>query len=281
MKRRLVLASILSLAIIVVPAWAILVNAFYDFVKIGAPSNPPAGQARLYVDSGTNKIACLNSDGSSCNPSGGGGTLTAVANSADSITDGSVFYGPSWTDTHPTLASFNVSVNLGATTTDTTHGGIIFANPAAESNINTHAFCKAAPATPYHFIASFSRHGNSSVNVMEGIAFRESSTGKMVIFGPYQIAYPQTVAFFLTNPTTFGGVTPVNNAVDAFDGGPVFLRIGDDGANRTYDRSGDRFSWFQLGIEGSGANMTANQICIFLNGGPSDAHYFDLETTSP
>lgn len=49
-------------------------NALSDFIKISAPSNPPSGQGRIYIDSGTNKIACLNSDGTSCAPAGGGGS---------------------------------------------------------------------------------------------------------------------------------------------------------------------------------------------------------------
>lgn len=47
---------------------ASVVNAAYDFLEVTGLSNPPSGNGRLYVDSGTNLLTCLLSTGSSCIP---------------------------------------------------------------------------------------------------------------------------------------------------------------------------------------------------------------------
>ena len=47
-----------------------------DFTSGTAPSNPGSGVFRLYGDSGTGYLACLNSSGGSCFPSGGGGVTS-------------------------------------------------------------------------------------------------------------------------------------------------------------------------------------------------------------
>ena len=73
-KKFSILAALVLLMFTWRPAWAVLVNALEDFVQISAPSNPPAGNSRVYVDSGTKKLACLNSDGTSCAPSSSGGS---------------------------------------------------------------------------------------------------------------------------------------------------------------------------------------------------------------
>jgi hypothetical protein len=75
MKRKIILVC-LGGALVAGLLYAAGVNGYFDFFKIAAPANPATGQARVYVDSGTNKLACLNSDGSSCAPTGGGGATT-------------------------------------------------------------------------------------------------------------------------------------------------------------------------------------------------------------
>jgi hypothetical protein len=47
---------------------------FYDITKTAAPANPASGAIRLYADSTTGNLQCLNSIGGNCNPSSGGGT---------------------------------------------------------------------------------------------------------------------------------------------------------------------------------------------------------------
>lgn len=55
----------------------------WNFKTQTAPPNPQSGFMEWYGDSGTNKWSCLNSDGSSCAPAGGGGSLTTSVNSVN------------------------------------------------------------------------------------------------------------------------------------------------------------------------------------------------------
>lgn len=51
-------------------------SGYYNMTRITAPSNPSSGSLRLYADNGTGKLACLDSSGADCMPSGGGGSGT-------------------------------------------------------------------------------------------------------------------------------------------------------------------------------------------------------------
>jgi hypothetical protein len=48
-------------------------SSYSDWKRISAPSNPASGALRLFADNGTGKLACLDSSGGDCMPSGGGG----------------------------------------------------------------------------------------------------------------------------------------------------------------------------------------------------------------
>lgn len=48
-----------------------------DFQCIAAPGNPPTGLVRVYCDTGTGNLNCLNSSGLTCLPSGGAGNPSA------------------------------------------------------------------------------------------------------------------------------------------------------------------------------------------------------------
>lgn len=122
MKRpitRLELAIVLVL-LISAAAYAIQVNAFYDFIEIGAPSNPGASNDRLYANSGTHQLACLTSSGGSCMPSGGGG----VSVSGFFLNSGASY----WADqmftpvTLPVFTGFTATNNTGITKTSQGNG---------------------------------------------------------------------------------------------------------------------------------------------------------------
>jgi parallel beta-helix repeat protein len=50
-------------------------NGYFDVAKISAPSNPAAGNFRVFANTTTGKLACLDSAGADCMPAGGGGGL--------------------------------------------------------------------------------------------------------------------------------------------------------------------------------------------------------------
>ena len=63
-----------------------------DFQCVPNPGNPPTGLVRLYCDSGTGNLTCLNSSGLSCLPSGGAGNPSAPLFSVQ-VNNGGVFGG--------------------------------------------------------------------------------------------------------------------------------------------------------------------------------------------
>lgn len=186
--------------------------------------------------------------------------------------------------TPPVLGNFTW-VNQGIATSDTTHNGIILGVIPVSPPENTfaiHALVKTAPATPYHVISCFSQLQGTGGNFQIGIVFRESGSGKLIVFGTFQATIGQFVAFYASSPTAFGGTTPVNvNSVQPM--GPyTCLRIGDDGAaNRTYDVSANGgATWYQLGSDSRTSNMTADQVGFFIDGGVQEAHFLHYSETN-
>ena len=51
---------------------------YFDIGQIVAPANPAASTGRVYFDSSTGLLACINSSGASCMPSSGGGAVSSV-----------------------------------------------------------------------------------------------------------------------------------------------------------------------------------------------------------
>lgn len=60
--------TLLILLAIATLLYGATINGFVDFVIRATPSNPSSGNARLYIDSGTNLLTCLLSSGISCMP---------------------------------------------------------------------------------------------------------------------------------------------------------------------------------------------------------------------
>jgi len=52
---------------------AAVVNGWLDLPRISAPANPASGLGRLFINTSTSKLDCLNPDGTSCAPLGSSG----------------------------------------------------------------------------------------------------------------------------------------------------------------------------------------------------------------
>jgi len=70
-----------------VPQVAISQEVVVDYLCISNPGNPPTGSVRVYCDSGTGKLTCINHSGSAC-LSTSGGTVTAVTGTAPIVSSG-------------------------------------------------------------------------------------------------------------------------------------------------------------------------------------------------
>lgn len=77
MKKKLLLSVFLPVcALVLLGAVSVngvkLFESYVDFTLISAPSNPTKGFLRFFGNTSTTKMACLDSTGASCLPSGGG-----------------------------------------------------------------------------------------------------------------------------------------------------------------------------------------------------------------
>lgn len=207
-----------------------------------------------------------------------GALASAVANKAGNLylpNDGLEIYrdtgsvmvpwGPIWPLTDPALQTWT-QTGFGSCTSDTTHGGVDINNPTAEGSFNIHALLKNTPSTPWHAEFGFVQVGNTGGNLMAGPCVSDGT--KFAIYtSHFQAAAVQHVEFYASNATTYGGFTPINPGI-LFAWGPViFVRLGDDGTNRTYDVSCDGFTWLQVGTEVRTANVTASKVGFYVNGG--------------
>jgi hypothetical protein len=163
------------------------------------------------------------------------------------------------------VATFS-TVNLGGASFDSTHGPGVITN-ATDASFSVKARVTTVPATPYHVIFAFYTTQNNNTNVMSGLLWRDSTSGKLIIWGPFQ-AGSSIVAFTMTNPTTFGGTTIFNTGPNIpLGAGPYWIRMGDNGTNRTYDYSIDQgLNWINLDSAIDTGFLTADQVGYFLNG---------------
>lgn len=92
---------------------------------------------------------------------------------------------------------------------------------------------------------------------------------KYEIFDPiFQNSTTQAVVFYLSNTTSFSG-TPINTNPGYSTGAIIWVRLGDDGTNRTWDISCDGYSWYQVGTEARTTNLTPTKAGIYVDCGPS------------
>jgi len=207
--------------------------------------------------------------------SGGGGSFSAAP---PFLTDGSLFYGPAYTFTRIVNASY-AWVNQGSATLTTTNSQATIDNQAQEANFNMHARVIAAPSTPYHIIVAFvfTQFVNSNQNV--GIGWRDSASTKMVTFGMFNNSDAQFTGFYLTNETTYAGTTQLNT--NQYTGNTVvrWLRMGDNGTNRTYDMGPDGVHWTNLLTESDTTFLTANQVMFYVNSGPGTMQLLSWQVT--
>jgi hypothetical protein len=158
------------------PAWAILVNAYFDYVQIATPAAPPTG-SRTFVNLSTHKFDCINSDSSSCAPSGGG----SFSVSGYYLNDGTNNYiGPTNQIATLPMAGTYAWINQGSATETTAGNALILHSPpnAGATSVNIRA---AAISTNHTLTVAL------ICNIVQGTAgttacfagFYEGSSGKL------------------------------------------------------------------------------------------------------
>ncbi len=86
MMKRLLILMILALATGARAQAVFSQEQILDFYgQPAAPANPPTNYGRVYYDTATSQLKCLNSDGTNCLSSAGSGTVTSVSGTTNQI----------------------------------------------------------------------------------------------------------------------------------------------------------------------------------------------------
>ncbi len=139
-------------------------------------------------------------------------------------------------------------LNVGTgTVSDDTWGGISHAMQFGATT-NIRLIHKSAPSTPYvveaHILHGFGLNASSSDNV-NGIGWRESSSGKLTFLG-YHIQFGSFVVR-TDSPTASGPASTTGPDTPARN--DYWLRIEDDGTNLAYKVSADGLNYFEFHTE--------------------------------
>lgn len=177
--------------------------------------------------------------------------------------------GALWTEFYSTYKLTNDTfpstwINQETASSVTTYGGVQMIGPASAGN-DVRLLKKTAPATPYTITVMLFPH-ILLVNFMAcGLAFRQSSDGKLSLLRLTTVSsiFELAVSTF-NSPTSAVGnnvLLPVNTQT------PVFLRIADNGTNRIYSWSMDGYTWVQIFSETRTTFLTADEVGIFVESG--------------
>lgn len=167
-------------------------------------------------------------------------------------------WGPIFPLTAPVPGDFSW-VNQGAATLTTTYGGMFLESPVGAS-MSINALVKSAPSTPYTITALIIPNLYPANYQIGGVCFRQSSDGKLILFG-----FLHTTNFLLevnkkTNPTTDSGQYV---GLTIWRPTPIFLRIQDNGTNRICQFGYDGINFHTLHTIGRTDFLTADQVGIY------------------
>jgi len=178
-----------------------------------------------------------------------------------------------WGPIYPLKAPIDANyawVNQGGATKDLTSGGI-FLQTDATGSTNIRIRKKAAPSTPYTITICFIPHfivTTSADSQNMGLLFRESSSGKLhtFVYATQNNAELQLWSTKWSDPQNFTGHYFANTYTPMLrSGGPVFMRIADDGANRICSYSNDGQHWQVVDTQGRTDFLTANEVGFFVS----------------
>jgi hypothetical protein len=238
-KKFAILAAVTLLMVTWRPLLAIVTNAVTDYIQIGAPSNPASGNSRVYVDSTSHKLSCLNSDGSSCAPSGGGGSFIQPL-------------------TAPVSASFaQLNFNQGgATTTQTNNSSpvtsITVSQLDSSGNQETAALIKSPIAATFTITIGTSMSLFSSQG-LGGLFLYDGSSNNLFWGIQNQATFRAPVFSNLSGSFSTDAIGPT----DAIPGGPLaWFRIQETVSARNYSYSSDGINFTQVFTESNTAHFT-------------------------
>jgi hypothetical protein len=169
--------------------------------------------------------------------------------------------------TPPASADFTW-VNQGSSTVTDTKGMMVLAPAGVASGENVRALVKTAPSTPYEItvamLALSPPYTTATAMAQYGVCWRESGSGKLLLYGWGMASYPTTFNYTqMTNPTTVS-TNVLQASIAAY--GPCWIRFADDGVNRTVKVSWDGFNFVPVAAaQGRTVFLTADQVGVFAN----------------
>jgi hypothetical protein len=169
-------------------------------------------------------------------------------------------WGPIFQCTPPVSGDFAWD-NQGTATEDTTYGGsYILAPPVAGAAVSLRLRYKSAPATPYTITALLLPHINQYNYNGCGLAFRESATGKIATCSfIYSGGWKIEIDKFINSTTYSATYTSWLTKSPSF----IWLKIADNGTNRTGSWSMDGKHWHEVHSIGRTDFLTADQVGYF------------------
>lgn len=152
-------------------------------------------------------------------------------------------------------------VNQGGATLDDS-GGAQTINAPTTSGESARVRTRAAPATPYTITALVALDVLAVNYHNAGIGFRQSSDGKMSVI--------RWQTGDRVQPLNWSTATSVSGNVGTSVIGPwpvdrLWLRIADDGTNRTYSVSASGRVWRVLYTIGRTTFLTADEVCFYID----------------
>jgi hypothetical protein len=171
-------------------------------------------------------------------------------------------------------------VNQGAATISTANGYPIMTVPNA-TGADLRLRKKTAPSPPYTITAGFlwSFRPQSGDDPSCGLMFRQSSSGKLITFGPYSNGTSKLESYVghWNGPTSFGAnVFGPQVSLETVWQSVIWVQISDDNTNRIYRISADGVKFLQLYSESRTFGFTCDEVGWSANNGSGDDHHVSL-----
>lgn len=163
-------------------------------------------------------------------------------------------------------------VNQGGAYTSAVNNGVYFFGPASSGATNTRVRVQTAPNTPYIVTACYAGMSIPQGTQNTGICFRESSSGKMHVFGVFSNLTGYGIqSTKLTTATSFSA--DYLTKVFAPANPTIYLRISDNGLNRVCSWSFDGQQFLVFHTIGRTDFLTADQIGFYVG---EQSNLFDV-----
>lgn len=173
-------------------------------------------------------------------------------------------WGPIFRLNTPLLSSFSW-INQGNSTASEESGGLYISGEPKNGTASVRLLKRTAPQTPYSILAGMIPAHNPAANSVNGICFRESSSGKLesllfrVTSGGYGLRVwrydgPEAWSSELYTASAGMYMSPI-----------VWMKISDDGTYRSYAVSLDGLHWADVYSVSRTAYLVANEVGMFVD----------------